>query len=50
MNKQAIITILLALIPQTEVEACLHLRLPRHCDEGEQDGDDGLFVHVLLYV
>ena len=23
------------------------LCLPRHCDEGEQDGDDGLFVHCF---
>ena len=30
---------------QTEVENRFHLRLPRHCDEGEQDGDDGLLVH-----
>jgi len=23
-----------------------HLRLPRHSDEGEQDGDDGFLVHI----
>ena len=22
--------------------------LPRHCDEGEQDGDDGFLVHNRL--
>lgn len=26
------------------------LRLSRHCDEGEQDGDDGLLVHFYLFV
>ena len=26
----------------------LCLCLPRHCDEGEQDGNDGFLVHVLI--
>jgi hypothetical protein len=25
------------------------LRLPRHCDEGKQDGDDGLLVHISSF-
>jgi len=25
-----------------------HLRLPCHCDEGKQDGDNGLLVHTLF--
>ena len=24
------------------------LRLPRHCDDGKQDGDDGLLVHIFF--
>ena len=27
----------------------LRLRLPRHCSECEQDGDDGLLVHYSLF-
>ena len=28
------------------------MRLPRHCDEGEQDGDDDFLVHIrfVLFV
>ncbi len=25
-----------------------HLRLPCHCNEGKQEGDDGLLVHFVL--
>ena len=25
-----------------------HLPLPRHCNEGKQEGDDGLLVHILF--
>ena len=51
MNKKIIITILLALIPQTEVEACLHLRLPRHPDEGKHHSNDCFLVyHRFAYI
>ena len=38
-----------------EIDAVLHNRieclcLPHHCDEGEQDGDDGFLVHYLLVI
>jgi hypothetical protein len=26
----------------------LRLRLPRHCSEGEQNGDDGFLIHNRL--
>ena len=26
----------------------IHLPLPRHCNEGKQEGDDGLLVHILF--
>ena len=31
---------------QCTFDVAFYLRLPRHCDEGEQDGNDGFLVHI----
>ena len=35
-------------VSQTKVKARFYLPLPRHCDKGKQDGDDGFLVHVYF--
>ena len=38
----------LSCVTQFASDMALHLCLSRHCDEGEQDGDDGYLVHIHL--